>query len=66
MRIRAFLFFKAAFILGSFGQEKKKSEGVSPKLALVRTGEEEIRGSESEVEASSDRKREKQGARIQS
>ncbi|MCS0670752.1 hypothetical protein [Cytobacillus firmus] len=40
-----------------FGQEKKKSEGKSPKLAHIRTGEEEIRGSEFEVDADSDSRR---------
>ncbi len=47
----------AAFILGSFGQGEGKSERVSPKLVLIRTGEGEVRASEFEVGADSDRRR---------
>ena len=43
----------------SFGQEKKKTELVSPNIVLIRTGEEENRVGESELSAYSDRRRRK-------
>ena len=49
-------FLDAAFILCSFGQGEGKSERVSPNSVLIRTGEGEIRASESEVGTDSDRR----------
>ncbi|UOE55278.1 hypothetical protein [Cytobacillus oceanisediminis] len=40
----------------SFGQKKQESERVSPNLMPLRTGEAEIRESESELDAPSDRR----------
>ncbi len=47
-----------------FGQEKEKSGRVSPNLVLIRTGKGEIGKSESELGASSDRKRRNRGMRV--